>query len=449
MQLPWADLKKEFRSLAGKALLAGVLFFLVLPVSHWWLDVGMGFLPVNTYLFLEHFPETMIVILLGILAVLVTYRQILLQGEIRRNSESLLETNRKLRLETDRCRLARKALETSEKKYLTLFNTANDIVLLCERREDSRSYRLVEVNDAACRLIGFPKDILLSRNLFEGIMPGSSHRVPVILDDLEKNDHVSFELDYLTGDGRVLPLEMNAHRFVLEGKTVLMAIGRDVSARKKIEYELRVSLAEKDVLLREVHHRVKNNLQVIISLLDLESCSITDPVVRENFRECQNRIRSMALVHQNLYQSRNFSTIRAGDYIRMLVDHLAQSIGPSAGISVQYDLDEIDLDLDTAIPCGFVINELVTNAFRHAFAGRDQGRLQVSLKRSSDLMITLIVEDNGSGFPEGVDFQETSSLGLQIVTALSRQLEADISMERENGTRFVIRFSGIHGRIGV
>ncbi|MEN6611401.1 MAG: histidine kinase dimerization/phosphoacceptor domain -containing protein [Methanoregulaceae archaeon] len=448
MQFSRSNLKKQISSPIGKALSVGVIFFLAPEVTFWWLNHGQASV-IETGMTLPHFLELVIPVLFGVLAALITYRQMLLQRDVRESNESLCETNRKLRQEITERQLTREALETSEKKYFTLFNNANDIVIFGERRENSLSYRVVEVNDAACRIIGYPREILLSRDLFEGVMPGSTHRLPLVFDELERNDHVTFELDYLAGDGRVLPLEMNAHRFVLGGKTVLMAIGRDVSARKKIEYDLRESLAEKDVLLREVHHRVKNNLQVIISLLDLESCNITDPFAREHFRECQNRIRSMALVHQNLYQSRNFSTIRAGEYIRVLVDHLAQSCGLVPGITLQYDLDEIDLDLDTAIPCGFVINELVTNAFRHAFAGREYGTLRISLKKTADLMLTLIVEDDGSGFPEGVDFQDTSSLGLQIVTALSRQLEADVSMERVNGTRFVIQFSGIHGKIGV
>jgi len=390
-----------------------------------------------------------IITLVALLIGLIIYRHLTLCNEIHARTQSLLETNERLRQEISDHRLVRQALETSEKKYFTLFNSANDLVLLCVRRENPLCYPVIEVNEWACRALGDSRETILSRNLFDGATPGSREHIPEIFDQIGRNGHVTFEMDYLTRDGRIISFEMNAHQFTLEGKTVLMTIGRDVSARKRVEHDLRQLIEEKDVLLKEVHHRVKNNLQVITSLIDLQSLSVSDPVTRKHFRECQDRIRSMALVHENLYQSKNFSTIKSNVYIRMLVDQLVCSCSPSPGISVRYDLDDIDLDLDTAIPCGFVINELVTNALKHAFTGRDSGTIHISLKRTPERMLTLIVGDDGSGFPEHLDFKETESLGLQIVTALSRQLDAEVTMTSGNGTRFVIRFSEIHGKTGV
>ena len=390
-----------------------------------------------------------IIFLIALLLGLITYRQVSLHNVLRERTNALLKTNSRLRQEIlDRAR-ADQALEASEKKYFTLFNSANDAVVLCARRENPLCYPLIEVNDGTSRILGYSRDSLLSGNLFDHVLPSSRERIPKIFEEIDRNHHATFEMNYQTCDGRTIPLEMNSHLFILEGKTVLLTVARDISARKKIENDLRQSIAEKEVLLQEVHHRVKNNLQVILSLIELQSAAMSNPDAREHFRECQDRIRSIALVHENLYQSKNFSTIKAENYIKMLVDRLVQSCSPFPGISVCYDIDDIDTDLDTAIPCGLVINELVTNALKHAFTGRDRGIIQICLKQAPDDMLTLIVEDDGKGFPESINFKDTESFGLQIVMALSRQLDADVSMTSENGTRITLRFSEIRGKTGV
>lgn len=391
----------------------------------------------------------LIITLVALLVGLITYRQAVLRRDIRERTESLQETNARFQVEIEDHMRTEKALVTSRKKYFTLFNSANDVMAICARQENPLSYPMIEVNDCTCRVFGYSRECFLSCKLFDHVLPGSRERIPGIIDEIERNGYARFEIDFLTYDGSVLPLEMNAHQFTLEGEMFLLAAGRDISARKRVEYELRQSLAEKEVLLKEVHHRVKNNLQVITSLIDLQSLAISDPAAQKHFRECQDRIRSMALVHENLYQSKNFSTIKAKEYIKMLVDHLIQSCSPVPGISVRYDLDDIELDLDTAVPCGFVINELVTNALRHAFTGRDKGIIRISLKRVSGTLLTLTVEDDGTGFPETINFRDTESLGLQIVTALSRQIDGDVSMVSGTGTKFVIRFSVVRGKTGV
>jgi PAS domain S-box-containing protein len=460
-----ACLKKRGVSPRGKAVLVALLVFCALIFPFWWQDASWvvgrfiskesdygpqypGAVPAAEPPLLKYLG-LVIIFLVALLLGLITYRQVTLRNEIQERTESLLETNSLLRKEILDHTRTEQALAISEKKYFTLFNSANDIVVLCIRQENPVCYPVVEINEWGCRTLGYSRDTIISRKLFDGVMPGSRERIPEIFDEIERKGHAKFEMDYLTPDGRVLSLEMNAHQFTLEGNIVLMAIGRDISARKKVEYDLRQSILEKDILLKEVHHRVKNNLQVITSLIDLQSQTISDPAAQENFRECQDRVRSMALVHENLYLSKNFSTIRANEYIRMLVDQLVRSCNPPVGISLRCDMDDVEMDLDTAIPCGFVINELVTNALKHAFIGRDEGTIHISLKRTPGSVLTLVVEDDGSGFPEHLDFLDTESLGLQIVTALSRQLDAEVSMASGAGTRFILRFSEVRGKTGV
>lgn len=427
-----------------------VVVDLFIPPDNSWklgtVPIGGWVLVAQTKLIVLWYLGFVIIFLIALLFGLITYRQASLRCQVRERTKSLMKINIRLRQEIEEHRLSVRALATSEKKYFTLFNSADDMVILCNCLDNPRRYPVVEINEYASRLLGYTMKEHYSRNLFDGVPSGSRDCIPGIFDEIERKGHAIFEINYLTYKGNFIPVEMNAIQFMLEGKPVLLAVGRDISSRKKVEYDLRQSIAEKDVLLKEIHHRVKNNLQVITSLIDLQSMTINDPLVREHFCECQDRIRSMALVHENLYKSKNFSTIKSYEYIRMLVDHLVQSCSPKPGISVGYEFDDIDLDPDTAISCGFVINELVTNALKHAFTNKDKGTIHISMKHTSDTTLTLVIKDDGSGFPEDVDFMNTKSLGLQIVTILARQLDAEVSMVRGAGTMFVLIFSDIQKR---
>jgi PAS domain S-box-containing protein len=203
----------------------------------------------------------------------------------------------------------------------------------------------------------------------------------------------------------------------------------------------RISLKEKEVLLREIHHRVKNNLQIISSLLNLQSHSIKDRLYADMFKESQNRIRSMALIHEKLYQSKNLARIRFDEYIETLVRELIrfQRISTQK-IEVKIDVRDISLDIDTAIPCGLIINELVSNALKHAFPDNRGGEITIRV-HSVDDMYELVVSDNGVGIPENIDIEDTSSLGLRLVTILAEdQLDGDFSLHKDEGTTVRITF---------
>ncbi|MDH7511326.1 MAG: histidine kinase dimerization/phosphoacceptor domain -containing protein [Clostridiales bacterium] len=218
---------------------------------------------------------------------------------------------------------------------------------------------------------------------------------------------------------------------------------RDITERKRAEDRLQASLQEKEVLLREIHHRVKNNMQVISSLLNLQSRRIADPAVLEMFKDSQRRIRSMALIHERLYQSSDLSRIEFSHYLRNLATHLFNSCqADSSRIHLRLDFEEVFLNINTAIPCGLITNELISNALKHAFPDGRSGEVAVELRRVEGGYL-LRVKDDGVGFPEGVDFRQTETLGLQIVVTLVSQVDGTIEIGPGPGTDFRFQFQEV------
>ena len=217
---------------------------------------------------------------------------------------------------------------------------------------------------------------------------------------------------------------------------------QDITDRKEAEESLRSSLREKEVLLREVHHRVKNNLQVISSLLNLQSSYIKDEHALEMFKESINRIRTMAHIHEKLYQSRDYARINFNDYVNELALQLYGSYGLNPElVTIKIVVDDFSVDINTAIPLGLIINELISNAMKHAFPQSRKGEISVAIK-SRNGQITLKVSDDGIGFPPHLDFSKTDSLGLQLVNELTEQLDGKIKLERGKGTAIEIVFQG-------
>ena len=220
------------------------------------------------------------------------------------------------------------------------------------------------------------------------------------------------------------------------------ALVQDLTDHKQIERDLQVSLEEKVVLLQEIHHRVKNNLQVISSLLYLQAGKLQDPQMLDILRDSQNRVKSMALIHEKLYQTKDLARIDLAIYIHNLTNYLFRSYAANLDlIRLHVQADQIFLGIDTAMPCGLIINELVSNALKHAFLADQSGEIQIKLYQTPERRFTLSIADNGVGFPAHIDFQNTSSLGLQLVNTLVDQLDGVIELQREGGTTFTIQFA--------
>jgi two-component sensor histidine kinase len=224
------------------------------------------------------------------------------------------------------------------------------------------------------------------------------------------------------------------------GRSIWAYILQDITPPTVIEERLRATLREKDVLIEEVHHRVKNNLQVITSLLGLQARTIKDPATRKKFEESRYRIQAMAILHEILYESSSLAEIDFADYIRRLVEHLVRSYGAAARIRTEVRLEALQCHRDVALPCGLIINELLSNAFKYAFPGGKSGGIRVVLRRGSRSAVHLMVRDNGVGLPPGLDWKTSPTLGLRLVRTLARQIDAEVKTNGRAGALFSITF---------
>jgi two-component sensor histidine kinase len=227
-----------------------------------------------------------------------------------------------------------------------------------------------------------------------------------------------------------------------QGRPTGVASFLDITERKAAEELIRASLKEKEVLLREIHHRVKNNLQVVSSLLFLQSQKFSDPELRTCFLESQSRVCSMALAHEQLYQSKNLAEVSIKTYLENLIKQQQQiSIYPGQEIICQVAIEDIPLHIEKVVPTGLLVTELLSNVYKHAFADGGGGQVTISLQNDNG-QIVLEVADNGVGLPADFHPYEAKTLGLQLVTALVNQLDGTMELENDNGTCFRIRFMG-------
>jgi two-component sensor histidine kinase len=211
---------------------------------------------------------------------------------------------------------------------------------------------------------------------------------------------------------------------------------------KQAKEQLRTSLKEKEVLLKEIHHRVRGNLQIISSLINLQNGYLKDKQTSVMLREIQNRVKSMALIHETLYQVKDLGKIDFAEYTQKLTAHLFRSYGSNShDVTMRISGDNVLMDVDTAVHSGLIINELVSNSLKYAFPKGREGEIRIDLRSDNDNRYTVIVSDNGVGLPEDLDFRNTKSLGLQLVTSLTDQLEGTIELDTCGGTEFKIMFA--------
>jgi len=337
--------------------------------------------------------------------------------------------------------------------------------------------RCIDANRAACDYLGYARDELEQMPLDTLLSPEAAVRVQRLARDATPSREAVMAGAFVARDGSRLPvvvecrvIETNGHRAILmrvqnerpcaPALAEPPARGEDLDALHRRIEELEGAnrdlqqerdalaatveghlqrLQKSEVLLRDVHHRVKNNLQVIASLLGLQAEYIDDPKALEAFAESQSRVRAMALAHERIYQSSDLARVDLAAYVRDLAERLLVALGVDAGVALEVDVEPVTLPMDSAIPCGLLISELISNSIKHAFPEGRAGTISVGLRRDDDQII-LTVADDGIGLPAGLDYRQTESLGLQLVTILAQQLDAAVDVDTSSGTRFRIAF---------
>jgi len=294
-------------------------------------------------------------------------------------------------------------------------------------------------NRAACDSASMSREELIGRHCYE-IWPKRTERCPDCPVFTAMNTGQPTEIEKTTPDGRTWFIRGYPVRDADNKMTSGIEVTLDITDRKQADEQIKNSLREKEVMLKEIHHRVKNNMQIISSLLNLQSRYIRDGHDRELLRESQNRVRSMAMVHEKLYQSEDLAKIDFGGYISTLTRELFHSY-PLDETNIKLDIKakKIFLGVDTAIPCVLIINEIVTNAMKYAFPDKREGIIEIDLKKSEDEYI-MVIGDNGIGIPDEIDLNSAETLGLQLVNMLATQLGGTIELDRTAGTKFTLRF---------
>ena len=218
----------------------------------------------------------------------------------------------------------------------------------------------------------------------------------------------------------------------------------DITGMKQINQELVKSLEEKELMLKEIHHRVKNNLQVVSSLLRMQSETVTDKSAIEHLKISEQRVKSMALIHQQLYKTQDLSRINFRDYVNELCMYLYYAYTISAGkVNLSVDVNDINFGIDTALPCGLIINELITNSLKHAFPGDMTGKVEIKLFKNAACKNVLTIKDNGIGMKKDFDADKSGTLGMKLVNTLSEQLEAELEIIHEGGLEVKITFDDL------
>jgi len=252
---------------------------------------------------------------------------------------------------------------------------------------------------------------------------------------IETETVISHQFSYVI-DGKLLHFE---NRYSKINNNEAIVVVREKTLEIESENNLKESLKEKEILLKEVHHRVKNNLQIINSILNLQSSYIEDEKTLEIINESQNRIRSMSFIHESLYQTSNFSSINFKEYIENLLSNLVYSYQVGTKIKIRKDIENIDLTLDQAIPCGLILNELITNSLKYAYGINEEGEVYISIKKIES-KIEIIIQDFGVGLPKNFNIEATDSLGLSLVHTLTEQIDGELTVKSDGGTKILIIF---------
>ncbi len=330
-------------------------------------------------------------------------------------------------------RLINRGLAAICERYQKVVENASDLVIIVQ--DGAIHY----ANPMMSKITGYEQDEIQGKSFIDFIHPDDRG---ILLERYMKNlagDRFPRVFDYriIHRSGEEHTVIIKGTAIELEGRPAMLYFISDITDRKRAEEQVQKSLAEKEILLKEIHHRVKNNMQIISSLLNLQAGAIRDPALEEALRASQDRVKSMALIHEHLYQSENLSAIDFRQYVTSLVRTI-MNLYSSSRIKTEVDVEGVHLDIDRAIPCGLIINELVSNSVKHAFPGKRQGRIDVTMREMPEGGYELVVADDGVG-GDG-ETRGSAALGMRLVRSLVTQLQGNIQIESGAGMRVTVRF---------
>jgi two-component sensor histidine kinase/PAS domain-containing protein len=370
--------------------------------------------------------------------------QIFLESEIKRNTADLKKTNTTLENEIDTRKTIESDLRQSEERISEALDLNQKIIfasslgILVYKKDGN----CLLTNTASCKIVGATQEQVLAQNF--NLTPSWKKTGLTEIANATLMDGIprQFEMEAISSFNTPVLLDIRLTQFMLTGEPHLLMILDDILERKLLEEQIQSSLSEKEILLKEIHHRVKNNLQVVSSILKMQSKQVNDELSIKIFKESQDRITSMALVHEQLYRSDNLAAINFGDYIKELIHSLQYSFGSSINrIHINIETQDQFLGVDTAIPCGLVINELITNAYKYAFLPDEKGEISISFCLTEENKANLVVKDTGKGMPKDFDIEETKTLGMKLVyNLITHQLDGDIRVVSGPGTTIEISF---------
>ncbi|HEY3250366.1 MAG TPA: PAS domain S-box protein [Ignavibacteria bacterium] len=334
------------------------------------------------------------------------------------------------------------SLHESKEQYRVLAETATDAIISIDNES-----RILYTNSAAETIFGYSRAEMLG-NTLTMLMPEQMRNLHLsslnnyIKTGKKKINWYAIEFKGRHKSGKEIPLEISFSEYIKNGSHSFTGIIRDISERKKKDEQIIQSLKEKEILLKEIHHRVKNNLQIIKSLLSIQLKFIKDKDAAAFITESMDRITSISLIHELLYKDRHLSKIEFNNYLRQITYHLFNVYGiDSERITIEVNANNIFLGIDAAVPCGLIINELLTNCLKYAFPGDRKGKIFIDINTYSDKGVTLRVFDNGIGISREFDINNPPSMGMQLVKTLATQLDGNIELEsNNNGTKFILKF---------
>jgi PAS domain S-box-containing protein len=360
-------------------------------------------------------------------------------------TDSILEDNkpiglRGVLLDLTEYKRAEEELKRTETKYQDLYSSMKEGMAIHEMVYDSQGeavdYMMTDVNPAFEEIIGLKRSEVIGKKASEIYQVENPPYMDVYAKVAREGKPVDFET-YFEPMNKHFRVSVNSPE-----KGRFATIFEDITLRKKAEDEIKASLKEKELLLQEIHHRVKNNLQIISSLLNLQESYVDDAEAIGVLQESQNRVLSMAMIHEMLYDSEDLSTINFFGYIQNLVYDLFNTYRiKNSHLTLNLNVDEILLNIETAVPCGLITSELVSNSLKYAFPEEREGNLSIEFHQLLNGKYQLIIEDDGVGLPSDIDFKNTDSLGLRLVSSLVNQLDGTIELDRSQGTKFIILFN--------